>query len=120
MARIDRLVIGIFGRINAGKSTLMNLLTQQETSIVDPTPGTTADIKSAVMEIHSLGPVRLLDTAGLDEGGILGEKKRGKGFAALEQCDIALLHWRHRPAIVRVPAHWRPAGLGPTHRSPAR
>ncbi len=91
MARIDRLVIGIFGRINAGKSTLMNLLTQQETSIVDPTPGTTADIKSAVMEIHSLGPVRLLDTAGLDEGGILGEKKRGKGFAALEQCDIALL-----------------------------
>lgn len=91
MSRVDRLVIGIFGRINAGKSTLMNLLTQQETSIVDPTPGTTADIKSAVMEIHSLGPVRLLDTAGLDEEGELGDKKRQKGFTALEECDAALL-----------------------------
>ncbi len=91
MPRIDRLVIGIFGRINAGKSTLMNLLTQQETSIVDPTPGTTADIKTAVMEIHSLGPARLLDTAGLDEKGELGDKKRRKGFAALEECDVALL-----------------------------
>jgi len=91
LPRIDRLVIGIFGRINAGKSTLMNLLTQQETSLVDPQPGTTADIKSAVMEIHSLGPVRLLDTAGLDEGSLLGEKKRSKALSALEECDVALL-----------------------------
>lgn len=91
MARVDRLVIGIFGRINAGKSTLMNLLTQQETSIVDSQPGTTADIKSSVMEIHALGPVRLLDTAGLDEASDLGGKKRRKALAALEEVDIALL-----------------------------
>jgi [FeFe] hydrogenase H-cluster maturation GTPase HydF len=91
MARIDRLVLGIFGRINAGKSTLMNLLTQQETSIVDPTPGTTTDIRSAVMEIHSLGPVRILDTAGLDEGRLLGEKKRRKTMNALEETDVAIL-----------------------------
>jgi [FeFe] hydrogenase H-cluster maturation GTPase HydF len=91
MPRVDRLEIGIFGRINAGKSTLMNLLTQQETSIVDPAPGTTADIKSAVMEIHALGPVRLLDTAGLDEGAPLGAKKRRKTQDALEEVDLALL-----------------------------
>lgn len=91
MARVDRTVIGIFGRINAGKSTLMNLLTQQDTSIVDAAPGTTADIKSAVMEIHAVGPVRVLDTAGLDEGSGLGEKKRLKTLSALEETDLALL-----------------------------
>jgi hypothetical protein len=69
----------------------MNLLTQQETSIVDPRPGTTADVRSAVMEVHSLGPARILDTAGLDEEGALGAKKRSKAMAALEQCDVALL-----------------------------
>lgn len=91
MPRVDRLVIGIFGRINAGKSTLMNLITQQDTSIVDSQPGTTADIKSSVMEIHALGPVRILDTAGLDEASDLGGKKRKKALAALEEVDIALL-----------------------------
>jgi [FeFe] hydrogenase H-cluster maturation GTPase HydF len=91
MPRVQRLEIGIFGRINAGKSTLMNLLTMQETSLVDPTPGTTADIKSAVMEIHALGPVKLLDTAGLDEGAPLGLKKRRKTLDALEEVDLVLL-----------------------------
>jgi len=91
MPRVQRLVIGIFGRINAGKSTLMNLLTMQETSIVDSAPGTTSDIKSALMEIHALGPVRILDTAGLDESAELGEKKRRKTLSALEEVDLALL-----------------------------
>ncbi len=91
MPRVHRLVIGIFGRTNAGKSTLMNLLTGQDTSIVDPTPGTTADIKSAVMEIHGLGPVRILDTAGLDEGMELGKKKRRKTLEALEEADLCIL-----------------------------
>ncbi len=91
MARVDRFHIGIFGRINAGKSTLMNVLTQQETSIVDPTPGTTTDIKTALMEIHALGPVKILDTAGLDEGRDLGAKKRDKTLSALEQVDLAVL-----------------------------
>lgn len=91
MARIERTIIGIFGRINAGKSTCMNLLTQQETSLVDPQPGTTADIKSALMEIHAIGPCKLLDTAGLDEESRLGEKKRQKTLAALEEVDLAVL-----------------------------
>ncbi len=91
MARIERTIIGIFGRINAGKSTCMNLLTRQETSLVDPQPGTTADIKSALMEIHALGPCQVLDTAGLDEESHLGEKKRRKTLDALEEVDLAVL-----------------------------
>lgn len=91
LSRVHRLIIGVFGRINAGKSTLMNLLTQQETSIIDAAPGTTADIKSAIMEIHALGPVRILDTAGLDEESGLGEKKRMKTLAALEEVDLVTL-----------------------------
>ncbi len=77
--------------MNSGKSSLINLLTQQETSIVDSTPGTTADTRIAVQEIHGLGPVRLYDTAGLDETAGLGEKKRKKVLALLKQCDLVLL-----------------------------
>lgn len=91
MARVQRKIIGIFGRINAGKSTCMNLATQQETSLVDAQPGTTADIKSALLEIHAIGPCKLLDTAGLDEESGLGEKKRQKTLAALEEVDLAVL-----------------------------
>lgn len=69
----------------------MNLLTQQETSIVDPTPGTTADTKVALQEIHGIGPVKLFDTAGLDEAGELGDKKRHKTFNDLKACDLVLL-----------------------------
>lgn len=83
--------IGIFGRMNAGKSTVMNLLTQQATSIVDATPGTTADIRSELCEIHGLGPVKLFDTAGYDEAGLLGDKKREKLLNCLDECDLVLL-----------------------------
>lgn len=88
---MKRINIGIFGRVNSGKSTLMNLLTQHETSIVDNTPGTTADVKTTVMEIHELGPVKIFDTAGIDETGELGEKKKIKSFNALKRSDIVLL-----------------------------
>ena len=88
---VERDHIGIFGKMNCGKSGLMNLLTQQETSIVDPTPGTTADTKIALQEIHGLGPVKLFDTAGLDEASDLGHKKRTKVLADLKECDLILL-----------------------------
>lgn len=84
-------IIGIFGKMNSGKSSLMNLLTQQETSIVDPTPGTTTDTKIALAEIHGLGPVKIMDTAGYDEQYLLGVKKREKSIAALKECDLVLL-----------------------------
>ena len=83
--------IGIFGKVNSGKSSLMNLLTQQECSIVDSKPGTTADTKVALCEIHGMGPVKLFDSAGMDEKGELGEKKRRKAFNDLKECDLVLL-----------------------------
>ena len=89
--QIDRDNIGFFGKMNSGKSSLMNLLTQQETSIADSTPGTTADTKIAFQEIHGLGPVKLYDTAGLDENSLLGTKKKGKVLNALKECDLVLL-----------------------------
>ena len=88
---VERDHIGIFGKMNSGKSSVMNLLTQQETSIVDATPGTTADTKIALQEVHGMGPVKLFDTAGLDETSGLGEKKRAKVFADLKECDLVLL-----------------------------
>lgn len=88
---LERDHIGFFGKMNSGKSTLMNLLTQQETSIVDAMPGTTADTKVALQEIHGLGPVKLFDTAGLDESSQLGEKKRQKVLNVLKECDLVLL-----------------------------
>ena len=56
---MPRPVIGLFGEMNAGKSTLLNSLTQQATAIVDRTPGTTADVKAALLELHGLGPVKV-------------------------------------------------------------
>ncbi len=88
---LERRNILLAGKMNAGKSTIFNLLTQAENSIVDATPGTTADTKIAVMEIHGLGPVKLFDSAGIDEAGELGEKKRRKVYANLKISDLLLL-----------------------------
>ncbi len=87
----ERDIIGIFGTMNSGKSSLMNLITQQESSIVDATPGTTADTRVTLMELHGIGPVKLMDTAGFDESDSLGEKKRRKVISALKECDLILL-----------------------------
>lgn len=56
---LRRPVIGLFGEMNAGKSTIMNALTQQTTAIVDKTPGTTADVKTALLQMHGLGPCKV-------------------------------------------------------------
>jgi len=69
----------------------MNLITQQATSIVDSTPGTTSDAKVALMEIHGLGPVKLFDTAGMDELSGLGAKKKEKVLNILKECDLVIL-----------------------------
>ncbi|KAJ4455722.1 hydrogenase maturase HydF [Paratrimastix pyriformis] len=83
--------IGIFGRMNAGKSTLINAITQQNTSIVDAHAGTTADVKTALMEFHAMGPVKLFDTAGADEQGGLGSKKLAKTLSALKESDLVIV-----------------------------
>ncbi|MBQ6597864.1 MAG: GTP-binding protein, partial [Lentisphaeria bacterium] len=87
-----RLQIGIFGKRNAGKSSLLNALTGQEVSIVSSTPGTTADPVEKPMELLPLGPVLLIDTAGLDDdAGELGGLRAEKSRRILERTDLALL-----------------------------
>jgi len=89
---VERTNIAIIGKTNAGKSSLINLLSgQKDFAIVDPTPGTTSDNVVTLMEIHSLGPVKIIDTAGINEESDLGEKKRKKAFIALEESDLCLL-----------------------------
>ena len=88
---IPRTHISMVGFMNAGKSTVMNAITQQPTSIVDSTPGTTADTKISLMEIHAIGPCKLIDTAGIDESGTLGQKKLQKTESAIKESDIVLL-----------------------------
>lgn len=83
--------IGIFGIRNAGKSSLINAITGQQTAIVSQTPGTTTDPVGKAMEILPLGPVYILDTAGLDDTGELGEKRIKKSLSALKRTDLILL-----------------------------
>ncbi len=83
--------IGIFGRRNNGKSTLINALAGHEVAIVSDIPGTTTDPVKKSIEIARLGPVVLIDTAGIDDTGELGEKRISKTREALRQVDLALL-----------------------------
>lgn len=87
----NRLHIGIFGRMNSGKSSLVNTLTSQSISIVSSTPGTTTDVVTKNIEIHDLGPCVLLDTAGFDDKSKLGKDRIHATNKALEKSDIAIL-----------------------------
>ena len=68
-----RLHIGLFGRTNTGKSSLLNLIVGQDSAIVSPVAGTTTDVVRKSMELLPLGPVTFLDTAGIDDESGLGE-----------------------------------------------
>ncbi|MDR2395610.1 MAG: [FeFe] hydrogenase H-cluster maturation GTPase HydF [Endomicrobium sp.] len=83
--------IGIFGRTNVGKSSLMNFITNQDTSIVSDIKGTTTDVVSKQMELNPLGPITLFDTAGLDDKSSLGEVRVEKTKRAFDSCDVILL-----------------------------
>jgi [FeFe] hydrogenase H-cluster maturation GTPase HydF len=86
-----RLQIGLFGRRNAGKSSLFNRLLHQEVAIVSDVPGTTTDPVERPMELQPIGPVQFIDTAGLDDVGALGEKRAAKSRSVLERVDVAIL-----------------------------
>jgi len=81
----------LIGRRNQGKSSLMNLLTGQKNAIVSDTPGTTTDPVKKSMEIHGIGAVVLIDTAGLDDSGALGQQRIAKTNQNIENADLALL-----------------------------
>ena len=87
----NRVHIGIFGRRNAGKSSMINAVTGQNLAIVSDIKGTTTDPVSKTMELLPLGPVVMIDTPGLDDEGELGEKRMAKGFQVLNKTDIAVL-----------------------------
>lgn len=83
--------VGIFGRRNNGKSSIINVLAGQEVAIVSEIAGTTTDPVKKSMEIPGLGPVILIDTAGIDDTGDLGAKRIEKSKQALKTVDAALL-----------------------------
>jgi len=86
-----RLHIGIFGRRNVGKSSLLNAITRQAVSIVSEEAGTTTDPVEKPMELLPLGPVLFIDTAGLDDTGSLGRMRVGRTREVFARTDLALL-----------------------------
>lgn len=86
-----RVHIGLFGKRNAGKSSIINAITNQSAAIVSDIAGTTTDPVFRPMEILPIGPCVLIDTAGLDDVGELGELRISKSLDVLEKTDIALL-----------------------------
>lgn len=87
----NRLHIGIYGKTNSGKSSLINALTNQEVSIVADVAGTTTDPVYKPMEIHPLGACVLIDTAGFDDTSELGTRRVEKTKLAAEKTDIAVI-----------------------------
>ena len=83
--------IGIYGRTNSGKSSLVNRLTGQQTAIVSAQAGTTTDPVKKSIEIFGIGPVILIDTAGIDDTSELGKKRIEKTYQTLKEIDCAIL-----------------------------
>lgn len=87
----DRMHIAVFGRRNAGKSSVINAITGQELAIVSDVKGTTTDPVSKAMEILPLGPCMLIDTPGLDDEGELGARRVEKALQVMNRTDLALI-----------------------------
>ena len=100
--RGERIHIGLFGRMNVGKSSLMNAITNQSLSIVSSEAGTTTDPVLKSMEILPLGPVVLMDTPGLDDNSILGHERIKKAQEVLKKTDLALLVLDARVGITNI------------------
>lgn len=87
----ERIYIALFGKRNAGKSSLINAITNQQIAIVSEVKGTTTDPVYKAMELLPLGPVMMIDTPGLDDEGALGRQRMEKTMEVLQKTDIALL-----------------------------
>lgn len=90
-SRGNRLHITFLGKMNTGKSSIINNLFNREISIVSDFAGTTTDINQKAMELLPLGPVSILDTAGIDDIGELGQKRVNKTLEALDRTDVAIV-----------------------------
>jgi [FeFe] hydrogenase H-cluster maturation GTPase HydF len=89
--RGNRLQLGIFGRVNAGKSTLLNLLAGQDTAVTSAVAGTTTDLVEKAMELLPLGPVLFLDTPGAGDATALSSERLERTSRAMQRADVALL-----------------------------
>ena len=87
----ERVHIGIFGKRNAGKSSLINAITGQNLAIVSEAKGTTTDPVYKAMELLPMGPVMIIDTPGIDDEGVLGNLRIQKAYQVLNKTDIALV-----------------------------
>ncbi|MEM1484059.1 [FeFe] hydrogenase H-cluster maturation GTPase HydF [Oscillospiraceae bacterium PP1C4] len=87
----NRLHIGIFGKRNSGKSSLVNAITNQNTALISEIAGTTTDPVYKAMEIYGIGPCMLIDTAGFDDEGDLGALRVEKTRDALDKTDLAIV-----------------------------
>lgn len=86
-----RLHIGLFGRTNVGKSSFLNMVADQDVSITSHHPGTTTDVVEKTMELLPIGPVVFLDTAGIDDGSVLSQKRIEKTKNVFNRAEIVLL-----------------------------
>lgn len=89
--KANRLHIALFGRRNAGKSSIINALAKQEVAIVSEVPGTTTDPVYKAMEVLPIGPVMLIDTAGIDDEGGLGSLRVQRSLEVLSKTDVVIL-----------------------------
>jgi len=87
----NRLHIGIFGKTNAGKSSILNRITNQDVSIVSEIAGTTTDVVEKSMELLPVGPVNFLDTAGIDDNTALSKERIEKTLKIINRCDVAVI-----------------------------
>lgn len=104
--KANRIHIGFFGRCNAGKSTLINMLTDQPVSLVSEVAGTTTDPVSKSMEILPLGPVVITDTAGIDDISELGALRIGKSDEIIKKINLAVYVLRNDEAPTADDMMW--------------
>lgn len=103
--RANRLHIGIFGKRNSGKSSLINAITGHETALVSDYAGTTTDPVYKSMEIHPIGPCVLIDTAGFDDAGEIGNLRVEKTKEAAKKTDIALVVFDN-DEVTKIEKEW--------------
>lgn len=89
--RGNRLHIAVLGKMNTGKSSIINAIFNREVSIVSDHAGTTTDVNQKAMELLPIGPVSIMDTAGLDDSGELGQKRIEKTLETIERSDVAIV-----------------------------
>ena len=89
--RANRIHIGIYGRCNSGKSSLINAITGQQTAVVSEVAGTTTDTVNKSMELPGVGAVTFIDTAGFDDTGELGAKRLEQTRKAADRTDVAVI-----------------------------